>query len=96
MTDKQQDPRDEAFAAALNELYKKYPVWEGAHESAHSIRSSVHRKALMGGYRDKPVAYSKGIPHWPDTYWQNILAELAAEDLRIPPDELLTIYSLIY
>jgi hypothetical protein len=91
MIDEQQDPRDEAFAAALVELYKKYPVWEGAHESANSVRASVYRKASIGGYR-----HSEGVDYSKNYSWLKLLEQLAVEDLRIPPDELLAIYSLIY
>jgi hypothetical protein len=79
--------RDRAFAEALTELFRRHPLPEYVHEMHPAVRSSALRKAKSGGYRD----YAPGGMQ----RWRNQLRE-NAEDWGIPPDELITIHTLIY
>jgi hypothetical protein len=81
------DPRDEAFAAALRELFKANPLWEGAHEMYIVVRGSAVRKARRGGYMD---------PRGRQDYWRGVLRDDMAPDWRVPADELIAIHMLIY
>lgn len=82
------EPNDDAFSAALIELFKQYPLWDGAHEMHHAARNSAARKARAGGYRD----YTPGRM----IYWRTELRDVFAPDWRVPPEEVVTIHALIY
>ncbi len=87
--------RDDAFAAALVELFKQHPLHESMHEVHHAVRGSAIRKARNGGYRGVAVAnlHSPWLTH---EYWRKELRKELAPDWRIPPDEVVAIHLLIY
>jgi len=80
--------RDQAFADALVELFRRNPLPDYAHDMHHAVRGSALRKARAGGYAD----YAKGGM----AYWRRQVAENAREDWNVPTDEVITIHALIY
>jgi hypothetical protein len=80
--------RDAAFADALAELFKRYPIPEHSHDMHHAVRGSALRKARAGGYAD----YAPGGMD----YWRRQVMENAREDWNVPMEEVVTIHALIY
>ena len=80
--------RDEAFAAALVELFKQYPIPDYMHEMHHAVRGSALRKAKNGGYCD----YAPGGMQ----RWRKQVHENAEFDWNVPPDQVVAIHLLVY
>lgn len=87
--------RDDAFAAALVELFKQHPLHESMHEVHHAVRGSALRKAANGGYRGV-AGNDPSLPWRTNGYWRKELRCELAPDWRIPPDEVVAIHLLIY
>lgn len=80
--------RDHAFFEALKQLFIDNPLHESAHEMHHAVRFSALRKAKNGGYRDYAA---DGMQRW-----RRQVAENAAEDWNVPPEQVVAVHVLIY
>ena len=77
-----------AFADALVELFKRYPLPDHAHDLHRAVRGSALRKARTGGYMD----YAPNGA----AYWRQQVMENAREDWHVPMEEVVAIHALIY
>lgn len=81
------EERDRAFAEALVELFKRYPIEEWMHESYRTVRQSAMRKARGGGYCDYAPG---GMVRWRKQLEENAI------DWNVPPEEVIAVHLLIY
>ena len=81
-----QDAKHAAFAAALEELFSRYPVPKYEHEIWYAVRETALRRARDG------LFYSTSAP----VFYRQRAEDLARTDWGVPPEEVVAIHTLIY